>query len=718
MAPRKSPRLSLAKSRASGNDLSWLSRSLDGIARLGWWLRLKLIRNAKTCARRSGLFDADWYLANYPEVATAGHDPFLHYVSMGAAEGRDPGPHFSTLRYLQRYPDLGRSGVNPLLHYLNFGIREGRQIFPANTGTKDYHSWIEQHERGGEKRSAAFRRRLEKLSRRPLISIIMPTYNTRTELLRETIGSVLAQIYEEWQLCIADDASSDPEVLKILAAYAEADRRIKVVHRDARGGISRASNSALEIVTGKWVAMLDHDDLLAPQALLRVAETINTNPRAQVIYSDEDKITETGYRYGVYFKPDFSLELFRSQNYLNHLTVHRTENVRRLGGWRAGFEGSQDYDLNLRIIEQIPSSTVCHIPDVLYHWRVVTGSTALAVSEKRDAYTAGMRALNDHINRLKLCAVVEEASGVPFYRLRFAPPRPAPLVSIIIPTRDKVELLRTSVGSLLDRTSYEPFEILVIDNGSIEAETQSYLEELARTPRVRVLSYPHPFNYSAINNFGAREAKGDILSLLNNDVEVIASDWLTEMVSFAAQDEVGCVGAKLYYSNRTIQHAGVILGVGGVAGHSHKYFPPREAGYFGRLKVVQNVSAVTGACLVVRKSVYFEVGGLDDTLTVAFNDVDFCLKVRDAGYRNVWTPYAELYHHESLSRGYEITRERRKRFRSEITFMKEKWGGALECDPFYSPHLTLDREDFSIRRPKRSRQASGKTTMARGRARR
>jgi glycosyltransferase involved in cell wall biosynthesis len=691
---------------------------LRGIATFAWWLVLRLSHTSRQRAERLKLFDADWYLANYPEVATAGHDPFSHYVSIGASEGRDPGPNFSTLRYLQRYPDLARAGVNPLLHYLDFGMREGRETFQAETATKDYHAWIARHERRGRKGRAELRRCAERLSPRPLISIIMPTFNTPIALLREAIDSVLAQAYDHWELCIADDASSHPEVLETLAAYAKANRRIKVVYREEQGGISCASNSALEIATGKWVAMLDHDDLLAPQALLRVAETIKSKPRSQVIYSDEDKITETGHRFGVYFKPDFSLELLRSQNYFNHLTVHRTENVRSLGGWRTGFEGSQDYDLTLRIIERIPASSIRHIPDVLYHWRVVAGSTALALSEKNYAYTAGLRALNDHVNRLKLPAVVEEAPGVPFYRLRFAPPRPAPLVSIVIPTRDKVDLLRMAVGSILDKTSYEPFEILVMDNGSVEEKTLSYLAELAETPRVRVLPYPYSFNYAAINNLGAREAKGDILALLNNDIEVITSDWLGEMVSFAAQDDVGCVGAKLYYSNRIIQHAGVILGIGGVAGHAHKYFPPNEAGYFGRLKVVQNFSAVTGACLVVRKNLYFEVGGLDEALTVAFNDVDFCLKVRDAGYRNVWTPFAELYHHESLSRGYEVTPERRKRFRGEIAFMKEKWSGALQSDPFYSPHLTLDGEGFSVGKPKRSPSRRAKERARGGKAKR
>lgn len=677
-------------------------------ATFAWWLWLRLRYSPRKRAELLQLFDADWYLANYPDVATVGLDPFSHYLSIGAAEGRDPGPNFSTSRYVQRYPDLARAGVNPLIHYIDFGFREGRETFPARGAAQEYQSWIAWHETSGKKKRTALRRQTDR-SPRPLISIIMPTYNTPVALLGEAIDSVIAQAYHHWELCIADDASSKPDVLETLATYAKTDPRIKFVYRDERGGIARASNSALDIATGKWVAMLDHDDLLAPQALLRVAETIKAKPQSQVIYSDEDKITETGHRHSVYFKPDFSLELFRSQNYLNHLTVHRTENVRAVGGWRPGFEGSQDYDLSLRIVERIPAGTVSHIPEVLYHWRGVAGSTALALSEKNYAYVAGLRALNDHIGRLNLPALVEEAPGVPFYRVRFLPPRPLPLVSIIIPTRDKAPLLRTAIDSILDKTSYEPFEILVIDNGSIEEATLSYFAELAETARVRVLSYPQPFNYAAINNLGAREAKGDILALLNNDVEVISSDWLTEMVSFAGQDEVGCVGAKLYYTNRTIQHGGIILGVGGVAGHAHKYFSPNELGYFGRLKVVQNFSAVTGACLAVRKSVFFEVGGLDEALAVAFNDVDFCLKVRDAGYRNVWTPYAELYHHESLSRGYEVTRKQRKRFRSEIAYMKEKWGAALKADPFYSPHLTLDWEDFSIGLPKRARRQSVKT---------
>ena len=429
MPPRRSSIRNVPRAREKSSIRARLRSRLEKGITFAWWLVLKLTHDSRRRAERLQLFDAEWYLANYPDVATAGHDPFLHYVSIGAAEGRDPGPNFSTLRYLQSYPDLGRAGVNSLLHYLDFGMREGRKIFPADTTdtrAQDYHRWIERHDYSTPKEAAKLRRRAKRLSRRPLLSIIMPTYNTRTDLLRAAIDSVLAQIYDRWELCIADDASTDPEVRNTLAHYAATDARIKVIYREKQGGISSASSTALEIATAEWVAMLDHDDLLAPHALLRVAEAINAKPRAQVIYSDEDKITETGYRFGVYFKPDFSLELFRSQNYLNHLTVHRAANIRAVGAWRPAFDGSQDYDLNLRIIERIPASTICHIPEVLYHWRVVSGSTALSLSEKSWAYTAGLRALNDHVQSPQASAIAEDAAESPPTVLRFASPRPAP----------------------------------------------------------------------------------------------------------------------------------------------------------------------------------------------------------------------------------------------------------------------------------------------------
>lgn len=560
-----------------------------------------------------------------------------------------------------------------------------------------YNDWIDRHDFRPARDTARLRDLLSLLEAPPLISVLMPVYNTPERLLEEAIESVRAQIYPHWQLCIADDCSTKLYVRRLLERYAARDSRIRVVFRKANGHISRATNSAFELAEGEWIAMLDHDDVLRPHALAEVALEIAAHPGAQIVYSDEDKLDAHGHRCDPFFKPNFSRELFRSQNYLNHLTVHRADNIRAVGGWRPGFEGSQDYDLNLRIIERIDEAAIRHIPKVLYHWRAVEGSTASAGSAKSYAFTAGLRALREHVERLGLPATADEAPGTPFYRMRFSVPQPPPLVSLIIPTRDRVELLRGCIDSIRARTDYPAYEIIVVDNGSVEPATHAYLDALRSEPGTRVLAWDKPFNYSAINNFAAAQAKGSILGLVNNDIVVISPGWLTEMVSWAAQDDVGCVGAKLYYGNDTIQHAGVILGIGGVAGHSHKHFPRDSPGYFGRLKLLQNLSAVTAACLVVRKSVFEAVGGLDaENLAVAFNDVDLCLKVRAAGWRNVWTPYAELYHLESVSRGAEDDPVKQARFAAETRTMRERWKDELDCDAAYSPNLSLTHEDFSI----------------------
>jgi len=605
-------------------------------------------------------------------------------------------------RHVKSPGSLGRSAARAVKLLKQSGLRGFAATLRSAEargalGSVTYEGWIALNDTPTEQDVADLSQRLAQLEKKPLISVLMPVYNTPERLLREAIESVRAQIYENWELCIADDCSTKPHVRSILNEYAKRDPRIKVVLRDKNGHISRASNSALEIVTGEWVAMLDHDDILRPHALAEIVLEVDRHPDAELIYSDEDKIDLEGRRYDPCFKPDFSRELFRSQNYLNHLTAHRAENIRAVGGWRPGFEGSQDYDLNLRVIERIAPERIRHIPKVLYHWRAVEGSTALDGSQKNYAYLAGLRALEEHVERMGIPARAEEAPDAPCYRLRFFVPEPQPLVSLIVPTRDKVELLRRCVESIREKTTYRNYEILVVDNGSVEEETLAYFSELKEAKNVRVLRYDKPFNYSAINNFAVGKAKGSIIGLVNNDIEVISPDWLTEMVSWAVQPDVGCVGAKLYYGNDTIQHGGVIVGLGGVANHSHKHFPRHHPGYFCRLKVLQNLSAVTAACLLIRKSLFKEVGGLNEVdLTVAFNDVDLCLKVREAGYSNVWTPYAELYHLESGSRGVEDAPEKMARFHSEIAYMQRRWKKIIERDPFYSPNLTKAREDFSL----------------------
>ena len=583
--------------------------------------------------------------------------------------------------------------------YLELLKQEYEKLFQHTPGQVSYEEWIENVEAATLPSAEEARALYEQLARKPLISVVMPTYNTDAVFLRACIDSVIAQSYPNWELCIADDASPKPHVRQILEAYAAQDGRIKTVFRDKNGHISRASNSALTLATGDYVALLDHDDALPEHALLFVAQAINAQPDAQVIYSDEDKIKADGQRFDPHFKSDWNPDLFYSQNYVSHLGVYKRDLLEKIGGFRPGVEGSQDYDLLLRCLPHVKAPQIVHIPRVLYHWRTVEGSTALAAGEKSYTTDAGIKALTDYFAKANPAVRIQQGLVPNTYRARWPIPDPAPLVSLLIPTRDRRHLVEVAVRSILEKSTYTHYEILILDNGSVEPDTLAFFDQIQKEDqRVRVLRYDHPFNYSAINNFGVHQAKGEIIGLINNDIEVISPEWLTEMVSHAVRPEVGCVGAKLYYDNDTIQHAGVICSLGGVAGHSHKHFPRKHPGYFYRLTLAQTLSAVTAACLLVRKTVYEKVGGLDEEhLKVAFNDVDFCLKVRAAGYRNLWTPHAELYHYESISRGHEDTPEKQKRFQLEVETMKKRWGQHLNVDPYYSPNLTKAREDFSVR---------------------
>ena len=564
-----------------------------------------------------------------------------------------------------------------------------------------YDDWIRDVEPHTAPPTDAQRELCQGWVRRPRFSVLMPTWNTPSHMLRECLDSVLAQTYPEWELCIADDASTDPAVRRIVAEYESRDHRIRVVYRTENGHIAKASNSALELATGDFVALLDHDDTLAPHALFSIAEALQGRTEAKIVYSDEDKLDPSGRRCDPFFKPDFSPDLLRSQNYVAHLLVIDRMLVLGVGGFQTGYEGSQDYDLLLRCIDALaqPEDAVLHVARILYHWRISDGSTAAGHNAKPYASEAALRALQAHA--IRLCGesnVTTVAAGV--YRFHWPVPSPAPLVTVIIPTRDGGAALRTCIESIVRCTTYPAFEIIVVDNQSCQPPTLAYLQELHGSGAAKVLRYDHAFNYSAINNFAVRHAEGSVLALLNDDVEVMSPGWLTEMVSHAVRPDIGCVGAKLYYPDGSIQHAGVVLGIGGVAGHPWKYQPRHTAGYFNRLRTVHNVSAVTAAALVVRRDVFEAVGGLDAAaLTVAFNDVDFCLKASDLGLRNLWTPFAELTHHESLTRGFDDTPERQNRFRQECTTMQARWGTRLRTDPFYNPHLTLRREDYSLAAP-------------------
>lgn len=589
-----------------------------------------------------------------------------------------------------------------LRHYLAIWRKEGAQGIRRRIkrvlshdiledSPEAYARWIAQHDTIDDGKRAALQGTVAELARRPLISIVVPTYNSDIALLRQMIESVRAQIYPHWELCIADDASTIDAVRATLADYASHDARIKIALRDRNGHIAEASNSALACATGEYVALLDHDDILPEHALYMVVKAINEHPGARLFYSDEDKLTPEGQRIAPYFKSDWNPELFLTQNLFSHLGVYETALVREVGGFRKGFEGSQDHDLAMRCIEKTGHNAVHHIPHILYHWRVVPGSTAASGSEKPYALTAGIRAVEEHLQRVGVKASVSQAaSDIGLMRVRYAMPEPAPLVSIVIPTRDGVELLRQCVESIFERSTYPNFEIVIVDNGSVKPETLAYFDLLRARSNVHILRDDRPFNFSALNNGAVAQSRGDYVCLLNNDIEIITPDWLEEMVSLAAQPGNGAIGACLWYPNDTLQHGGVMLGVGGVAGHIHARLPRGAFGYFGRAVCTQNLSVVTAACLLIRRSIYDEVHGLDDELAVAFNDVDFCIRVRNAGYRNVWTPHAELYHHESATRGSDLSPEKAQRFRREILFMEERWGATLFNDPAYNPNLTLD----------------------------
>ena len=573
---------------------------------------------------------------------------------------------------------------------------------PADRGT--YAHWVREFDTLTAAKCDALRAKAAALPRQPLISILMPVYNTAEPWLTKAIESVRTQVYPHWELCIADDASTQPAIRPLLEKFAAQDPRIKIVIRPQNGHISATSNSALELATGEFIALLDHDDELAPHALFCVAETLLAHSDAEVIYSDEDKIDETGFRFDPHFKPDWNPDLLTSQNYISHLVAYRAATLRAVGGFRTGFEGSQDWDVALRVVERVQAGKIHHIPRILYHWRAIDGSTAMHLQEKDYATLAARKTLEEHFDRIGEKASLHLVRGG-HWQVQRPRPDPAPLVTLVIPTRNRRELLVPCVEGLFEKTTYPNFEILIADNDSDDPELLAFYGRMNARGRFAVLPCPGPFNFSAINNHAVSQARGEIIGLLNNDLEVMHPEWLDEMVAHALRPAIGCVGAKLYYPDFRIQHAGVITGLGGVAGHAFKNFPRQEPGnpQF-RPHLVHNVTAVTAACLVLRKSVFTEAGGFEEQgLKVAFNDVDFCLRVQALGYRNLFTPFAEFIHHESASRGAEDSPEKIRRFQAEIEFIKSRWGDRLLNDPAYNPNLTLDSEDFALAYPPRGK---------------
>jgi GT2 family glycosyltransferase len=526
---------------------------------------------------------------------------------------------------------------------------------------------------------------------RPLISVIMPVFNVEAALLRQAVESVERQVYRNWELCIADDCSTRPDTRAELERLSEADPGKKVTFLQRNTGISGASNAAINLADGEFIALLDHDDELAPDALFEMVKLLNEHPDTDIIYSDEDKLDERGRHVQAFLKPDWSPELLLSNMYTCHLGLYRKSLIDKIGGFRDGFEGAQDYDLMLRLSER--TDKIRHIHKVLYHWRRAAGSTAVEYGTSaggKSATASSLKALGETLSRREIRGTIETGLFDGSYRVRPAIPAGV-LASIIIPTRDRPENLARCVESIRKRTNCSNYEIIIVDNQSVEKKTQDYFASLTDDPRITVIPYDAEFNFSAINNLAAEAARGDFLVFLNNDTEVIEVGWLEAMLEVTQLPGVAVTGAKLLYPDDTIQHAGVVLWHCGTAGHLHSRLPRHEHGYFGMANIIRNCSAVSAACMTVRKEVFQELGGFDTTYRISYQDVDFCLRVQESGYRIVYTPFALLYHHESASTG-RRTNEREERF------FRQEWSARTPVDRYYNINFPADRLDFRLGR--------------------
>ncbi len=580
-----------------------------------------------------------------------------------------------------------------LLYMKHFGPKEFwiRLTERFQADDVDYEEWYKNHKPDMEEIQ---RQREAKFEYEPLISILVPVYNTPEEFLKQMIQSVRKQTYSNWELCIANANPVNETVAEILRISSTKDERIKVKDVPENEGIAQNTNAALAIATGDYIGLLDHDDLLTLDALYEVVKAINENNRPQVLYSDEDKVTmDLSEHFQPHMKPDYNKDLLRSNNYITHFFVADRMLVEEVGGENGEYNGAQDYDLILKCTER--AKGIIHISRILYHWRVHKASTADNPASKMYAFDAGKRAIADHLKRCGELGEISHEKDLGFYRVKYQV-QGNPLISIIIPNKDQIESLDKCLRSI-EKSSYKNYEIIIVENNSTEDATFAYYKKI-ESDRIHIVYWPDEFNYSAINNFGVKHARGDYLLLLNNDVEVITTDWLEELTANCQRRDVGIVGARLYYPDDTIQHAGIVIGIGGVAGALFVGMPRMFTGYLHKAAIQQDLSAVTAACMMVKRSVYEELGGLEEELKVAFNDVDFCLRARKKGYLVVYDPNVELYHFESKSRGTEDSKEKVRRFQNEIEYMRSHWLELLKKgDPMYNPNLTLTKWDYSLR---------------------
>lgn len=559
--------------------------------------------------------------------------------------------------------------------------RGNEELFYNFLDPKEYNKWLKENPEEFVSQT--------KFAYEPLISICIPVYNVERKYLAECIDSILDQTYQKFEICLTDDCSTNQETIDTLAAYAKKDARIKVFRRKENGHISKATNDALKMAQGEFIGLMDNDDILVKYALAECVALLNEDRTIDFIYTDEDKLDLNGVRREPHFKADYSPDTLLGSNYICHFEIMRKSIVDQIGGFRPGFEGAQDYDLFLRFVEQ--TTNIRHIPKILYRWRMIEGSTAENIDSKGYAVERGRLAVQEALERRGLPGTVRVHDKVPYYIVDYSYEE-EPMISIIIPTKDYADITEQCLASLFEKTNYRNYEVLLMNNNSEKQETfDLFAKYQAKYPNFRVIDANYEFNYSKINNQGVREARGDYIVLLNNDTQIIKGDWLNQMVGYAMQEHIGIVGAKLLYPDDTVQHAGVILGIGGIAQHCFIGNPRTDVGFYGRLSVPFNYSAVTAACLMISKKKFQEVNGLEEKLEVAFNDVDFNLRVLEKGYYNVCLNQVELYHHESKSRGLDETSEKYKRFVSEHDYMKDRWGYLLYHDHFYNPNLSMKK---------------------------
>ena len=584
-----------------------------------------------------------------------------------------------------------------ICYWKQYGVKRTiRKIIRKMQGKKDTVSYEDFLKKYGVKEEELARQRQEVFENSPCFSIAVPLYQTKEKYLREMIESVQAQTYTNWELCLADGSGREHSLQPVVGEYIAKDKRIKYCLLDSNEGIAGNTNEALKMADGDFVVLTDHDDLLSPEALYQCAKAVQKEPQTDVIYSDEDKVDMSGKKFfEPHFKSDYNIDLLCTMNYICHLFVVRKDVMERAGLFESCYDGAQDHDFILRCTEK--AEHIVHIPKVLYHWRCHAQSTSENPESKLYAFENGCKAVKAHYDRIGIPAEVEQGPFYGMYRTHYLW-KEQPLVSILIPNKDHVADLKKCMDSIEEKSTYRNFEFIIVENNSTEEETFAYYKEIEKRDNVRVLYYKEEFNYSRINNFGAKEANGEYVLLLNNDTEMIEPDSIKEMLDVCMRPDVGIVGAKLIFEDNTIQHAGVIIGFGGVAGHAFIGQDRDDNGYFSRIISVQDLSAVTAACLMVRRSVFDEVEGLNEEFKVAFNDIDFCLKVRKAGYLVVYNPYAQFYHYESKSRGQEDSADKVARFQQETGLFGERWGELLENgDPYYNPNLTLDKADFSLK---------------------